>query len=263
MRTSKVALSCVIVSIIGSTAIAQDAPRRGGGGGEGRPPAAGQPGQMGQPALPAERAKAAWEAQVVAATSDMRLEADALKTVSAAYAEARTAHNEAVEALRREMRQRASEADGEGRGREAMAEMQERTRKITEEHRVSLRKKLAEILTSGQTDRALESLGTFNAQWDRMVDQLLRFNLDAGPSTRAQGAVKDYVVAVSKIRDSGDRESAREEMQAARTKLSAALREVLSDEQFAEFERAMMPGRRMEGGAAPGDRQAPRRDGGR
>ncbi len=257
MRASTVALSCVILSFA-TLATAQDAPRRGPG--EGRPPA-NQPEQR---AIPPERARAAWDAQVKTATADMNLEAEKLKALTTAYADQRKAHADAVEQLRRELRERASEADGEGRGREAMAEMQEAIQKLNTDHRANLRKAFAEDLTSGQTDRALESLGTFNMQWDRMVDSLNQFKLDDAKGAKANLAVKDYVVAINKIRESGNRETAREDMQAARTKLTAALKDQLNDEQLAEFERLLAPGRRMEGGP-PGERRAPggRDDGGR
>lgn len=244
MRASLVAVTCV-VGLLTTVASAQDAPRRGGG--EGRPPAAGQPAQ---PVLSPERAKAAWEAQVKAATADMRLTDDQLKIVNKAYADARTALNDASEQIRREARQRASDGD-QARTREVMAEIQEKIRKAADDQRTVLRKALAETLTSGQTDRALESLGTFNPQWDRMADSLNQFRLDASKGGKAHGAVKEYVVALAKIRDAGDRERAREDMQNARAKLTAALKDVLSDEQFAEFEQTMAPGRRPD--ASPGE----------
>lgn len=254
MRASTVALSCAILSFA-TLATAQDAPRRGPG--EGRPPAS----QPEQRAIPPERARAAWESQARTATADMNLDADKLKAITTAYADERKAHADAVEQIRREMRERASE--GDGGGREAMQQMQEQIQKLNDDHKAKLRKSFAQVLTSGQTDRALESLGSFNMQWDRMVDSLNQFKLDEAKGAKANLAVKDYVVAINKIRESGNRETAREDMQAARTKLMAVLKDQLNDEQLAEFERLLAPGRRMEGGP-PGERRAPGgRDGGR
>jgi hypothetical protein len=261
MRKS-VLVSCVALGAMAFSASAQDQPRGGGGGPPpGGPPPGGGPGGafMGQPPLSPEKAKAAWEFQGKGVASSLGLTDEQTAALVKAYTAARTSHGEASEKLRKEMQDKMRE----GGGRDGFAEMQEKMDALNKSEREKLQKALlAGGLTSGQTERALTTLGSFSRQWDGMADAVIGFNLEAGKLTPARKAMEEFVATTAKARESGDREAMRDAMQEARKKLSDTMKGLLTEEQFGKFEASMggMRGRGPGGPGGGGDR--PQRGGG-
>src|SRR5690606_23764742 len=123
---------------------------------------------------------------------------------------------------------------------------------------------LAKSLTAEQTDTAMASLGTFNRNWDVMMDALAKFNLEPAKADAAFAATEKYVIALGKIRKNAeqagaDRTEVRKATQEARTELSDAMKQILTEEQFGQFQRSLMPGRGrgpgMRGGEGTGKRR--------
>jgi len=232
---------------------------RGGEGGRGGM-GGGMGGGMRSPLSP-EKAQAAWKLQ--AESVGRKLELDAAKTtkVVEAYSAVRDSQQKASDKLREEMRAKAEEAAGNaddegGRGgmREMMAEMQKAITELNRTEREKLVAKLAESLDTEQTRKAAASLGTFNNQWDVMVDMLAGFNLEADKLNTSLAATETYVIAAEHARGFGmdDPESMRTAMQEARANLNDAVKPHLTEEQFTQFQRAGGRGGRGRGGEGGG-----------
>jgi len=289
MRSLNVFVSCLVVGSVGLAAVAQDAPVRGNDGQPGQRGGqpgqrGGQPGQRGQPGGPGgpgggmrggqqlspEQAKAAWELQASTVAKRVGAKDDQVKSVVKAYIEARESHNAASEKMRRDMMEKAREAGGAdpaagggGGARGAMGEMQKAMEALNTAERAKLQKALAGILSVDQAAKANASLGTFNRQWDTMVDTIAGFKLESAKQTKALSAIEDFVVASTKARTLEDREASRDATQDARDTLQDTLDATLTEEQLAKFRGSMGGGRGMGGpGGGGGQGGRPNRGGG-
>jgi hypothetical protein len=225
-----------------------DRPNRGGGNGGAR---GGFGGMMGEP-LSADKAKAAWDLEAAGVAGRLGLNADQTKALQKAYGDARTSQQAVMEKLRQDQQAKMKDMDPEDR-RDAM----QSARKAMEDANKSERDKLTKAVTAAvpgdKGTQAATALGSFNPQWDRMVDTIGGFKLDAAKQQDALNAIETFSAAQTKtLQGAGpdsDRQAMREEMQAAREKLTASLKKDLTDDQLKKFEETM-PG--MRGGQGGG-----------
>jgi hypothetical protein len=98
---------------------------------------------------------------------------------------------------------------------------------------------MAKFLNEKQVKKAMESLGTFNTTWDRMVDALAGFKLEQKALDKALDKVHDYIVESAKLmqqaRASGSFQEMRPKFQELRDKLDKAMESILSKEQLEQW----------------------------
>lgn len=263
MRKSNVVASMLAIGAMSLSTMAQSGQPKGkdrpqppagerparNGGGEGGQPGGGRGGQMAQ--LPPEKAKAAQEAEATGVAARNGLNAEQTKALVAAYLDARKSHGEATQKMREEQREKMR--DGGGDDRQAAGEaMQKAMAELNKSETAKFEKALGDKIPADKKSAVLGSLGTFTPQWDRWVDALSEFKLDAAKNQSALNAIEDFVVAQGKARG-GDREAMRTANQEGRQKLIDTMKKLLSEEQFAKFEASMGGGqRRGGGGGRPG-----------
>ena len=90
-------------------------------------------------------------------------------------------------------------------------------------------------MESEQAKKVMESLGTFNSTWDRMVDALGELKLDEKTLEGAMDKVHEYVIESAKLmakaRESGSFDEVRSKMQELRDKLDKEMEGILTKEQ--------------------------------
>ncbi|HET9272768.1 MAG TPA: hypothetical protein VFO09_00690 [Methyloceanibacter sp.] len=221
----------------------------------------------GRVALSPEKAEAAWTLQAQTVAGKLGLDPEQTTHVVAAYSSSRKGQQAAANEIRTKLRQQArdaAEADGgQGDRRAIMAEMQKAIEELNKAEREKFVQELAKSLDTEQTRKTAASLGTFNAQWDVMVDTLAGFNLEAEKLNQALAATESYTLATHQARSYGedDPSSMRTAMQEARANLQDAVKPLLSEEQFGQFQRTL--GRGRGGPGAPGGRGEGGQGGGR
>ena len=275
MRLSQLVVTTMTACLLAIPALAQELPPTGEQepgqprerqpGGQGRR-APGAPGSL--PRLSPEKAQAAWQAQATHVGKSIGLNEEQLKTVLAAYAEVRQKHSDATAKATEEIMAKAREEAGGERGGERGTFMQDLQKKIGEidtAHRDELRTALAASLNQEQLDKAMPALGSFIHQWDFMTDSVLGFQLDEAKHSQAMVAMEKFVVATAKSRQEGQRAAGGD----SRRELTESMRSILTEEQFAQFQRSSAgrmrgegrSGRGGEGGAAGGTGTGPGGDG--
>lgn len=258
MRKMNIAISMLAISTMSLTAMAQSgqpkgkdrpqppagdrpAPRGGGEGG-------GRGGQMAQ--LSPEKSKAAQELAATGVAKRNGLNDEQTKALVAAYLEARTSHGAATQKLRDEQREKMRDA---GDDRQAAAEaMQKAVADLNKSESAKFEKALGDKIPADKKIAVVGSLGTFTPQWDRWVDALSEFKLEAAKQQSGLNAIEDFVVAQGKYRGGGDREAMRTANQENRQKLTDTMKKILSEEQFTKFEASMGGGGRGRGGPGGG-----------
>lgn len=259
MRTMKLLASCLVMGAMAFSAAAQDEkpadPKPAQPPAGERPPGEAPRPRMAAPALSPEKAKAAWEAQAKGVAGGLSLDETKTAAVVKAYTDARTSFSQANEKLMKERRDA-----GEGAGPQAAADYRKKAEEMLKSEREKFEKALtAASLTTEQTAKAMESLGTFNRQWDLFTDTILGFNLDAKKGAEAAKALEEYVIARGKQVASEDREAARASMQEARRKMLETMKGILTEEQNKTFTAVANGGRPGGGGGGGGEEPAPRR----
>jgi hypothetical protein len=160
------------------------------------------------------------EAQYIA--KQLKLCDENTSKLVAAYLKARKSLTDARQALRREGT----------RGWEAYRDLQDKESK-------KLETELAKFLDEKQVTKAMESLGTFNMSWDRMVDALAGFKLEEKDLDKALDKVNAYVIDSAKLmreaRESGSFREMRPKFQELRDKLDKAMEGILSEEQLEQW----------------------------
>jgi hypothetical protein len=127
------------------------------------------------------------------------------------YVEVRQNVRTQMQAMRDELMRGAGGEGDDAPGRsERGAEFQEKMRELNRAQREKLASGLRASLSQEQTDQAMQSLGTF---------------------------IEPYIIASSAVLAAEDRAAARQTMQDARAKMMDALKQTLSEEQLAAFER--------------------------
>lgn len=260
MQTWKVLVSCLALGTAG-VAMAQDKPqekpkdqppaRAQPPAGE-RPARDRQPGQGGgqqRQALAPEKAKAAQELEAKGVAKRLNLNDDQTKALVKAYTDARASFTEANTKFMEE--QRKAMEDGADR-----SEMAQKRQDMMKKEREKFTKAVTTAISGDVATKVGNSLGSFNGQWDRFVDTIAGFNLEAAKQQDALNAVEDFVVAQTKARESAgdgtDRESQMAAMRETRTKLTDALKKVLSEEQMGKIQPMLGGGGRQGGGPGGG-----------
>lgn len=110
------------------------------------------------------------------------------------------------------------------------------------EHRDKLHDALDDIITDKTLQRAMHTLGSFDTSWDRMANAIAGFALGDDKTLEALKPVEDYIAAIAAIRASGDFQTMRQGMMDARTKLTDAMKTLLSEEQNGKFTQVMNAG---------------------
>jgi Spy/CpxP family protein refolding chaperone len=257
MRRFNVLFTCLALGAAACTAAAQETPRPPGPPGE-RPGPGGPPGEgrggFARQQLSPEKAKAAWELQATGVSTHAGLDADKTKAVVKAYVEARTSHNEESDKIRKEMEKLRDEGGGPGAG--GFGPLVEKLEDLNKSERAKLEKSLGSSLSPEQATRVTASLGTFNRNWDNMVDTVAGFKLEDAKQTDALNAMEEFVIAQAKARASAgdDRDALRTAMQESRQKLLDSMKKVLSEEQLEKFEASLGRGRGPGGPGGPGGR---------
>lgn len=241
----QVLVACCLTGAVPATARAQEDDRPG-------QPERERPARAVLPApLTPEQMRAAWELQARFVAGELKLDGKQTAALAKAYSEARQAHIDELEKLRVDRPQPRPE-DGDQPVRQRMRDLQERIEALTREHRTKLQAALKGTLNEEQLARAVTSLGTFNRAWDLLTHTVASFNLQPGQQTEAMRAIEQFVIAQDKARAETDPEKRRADMQEHRRRLVEAMRQILTEEQFGQFQAAF--GRGMMGGPrGPGE----------
>jgi hypothetical protein len=258
MLNLKVLVCGLAVGSMGLTAMAQSEKPAG------KPPAAGQPAgdrpaQNRPEPLSAEKAKAAWDLEANGVAKRLALKDDQAKSLVTAYDAARTSHQAASEKLRKDQQEKTKGIDRSDR--DAMQEAMQANRKAMEDLNKSETDKFTKAVTTAipgepgtKAAKALSVFG-FAPQWDRLVDTVGGFKLDAAKQQDALNALETFASEQSKnmanMGPGTDREAAAEDMKATREKLTTSLKKVLSEDQLKKVEENMGGGRGGRGGRGP------------
>ncbi|GMW00399.1 MAG: hypothetical protein AMXMBFR84_15360 [Candidatus Hydrogenedentota bacterium] len=222
VRWALMGAACAALCIGGIQASAQ--PGGGGGGGGGLDPA---------------KREAAWLLQAKGVAKELALSDENTGKLADAYKTSRQALEDAVQS-----------GDGQGRGgRERFSAMQE----LAKQHRDKFKTDVSAFLTEEQATKAMATLGSFDRQWDRMVDTLSGLGLEQEKLDKSLALVSAYVAEASAEREkamsSGDFQSLRTVLGPVREKLDKGLKELLSEEQLMKWtEATAMRGRGGPGG---------------
>ncbi len=185
----------------------------------------------GGPQLDPEKAQAAWTLAAQGVANDLGLSKKVTSQLIDAYKAARESYQKAMEELR---------GTG-GRGFEGF-------RELAGKERGKLETALKGFLNDKQAAEAIASLGTFNGEWDRMLDVIAGFKLNDKNLFTALALVRTYVVdynkAVSAAMASQDFQSMRSARETHKATLDSGMAEVLSKEQLATWNEATAPRRR-------------------
>lgn len=178
--------------------------------------------RRGRARLRPERQAAAWTLEAQCVAKSLSLSAAKTDQVVKAYIASRKSEQES-----------AAKITESGRARFRA------WRKISHTEREALKKNLASILSKDQIEKAVGPLGTYDRRWDRMVNIIAGFKLDAAKQDKALAAVAMFVedsrAAMAKAFASGDRASVRSTMHELRGKLDTELGKVLSAEQMTKW----------------------------
>ncbi|MBI4558275.1 MAG: hypothetical protein HY706_11895 [Candidatus Hydrogenedentes bacterium] len=183
--------------------------------------------------LTPEKREAAWTLEAKGVAKTAGLSAEATGKLVDAYKASRKSLQEAAE--------KAAPSGGGGGGREAF----DARLKLAEEERGKFRKALEGFLSKEQVDKAIAPLGTYNRQWDRLVDALASFQVGDEKQDKGLALIATYVVdsdaALAKARAAQDMEGMRTAMQELKTKLDTAMADVLTPEQLTKWKEATAP----------------------
>lgn len=209
--------------------------------------AQGGPGGRGRPSLEPEKQAAAWKVQASTVARSLRLDETETNQLTEDYEAARKGHGEAMAKLREDL--------GEGGG---FGNMQMYLQ-LSDKSRGEFGAVLGEYIEEEQVATALESLGAFSSEWDRMADTLTGFDLAQTDLASALDSVMAYVVATTKARKeaiaSFDFQVIRTLRQEAKEELDGKLASILSEEQMEDWTESTT--RRRRGGPGGGGSGGP------
>ena len=173
-------------------------------------------------ALSPEKQEAAQKMEAQYVAKELKLSDDNTSKLVAAYLKARKSLTDARQALR-----------SEGT-RDFQA-----YRDLSDKESQKLEGELGKFLKEKQVKKAMESLGTFNTSWDRMLDALAGFKLEEKQLNKALDKVNAYVIDSAKLmqeaRESGSFREMRPKFQELRDKLDKAMEGILSAEQLEQW----------------------------
>jgi peroxiredoxin len=215
MRTSKL---CTLVSLC---VLVLAAPAWAQQGRERRQPRAPRMRQ-----LSLEQAEVAWQWEARSVGRDLKLDADQTARLVKAYVTSR----KDLRAKLAELREDSDDADRRGRWRVAPD--------MIEKQRAALQTDVSAFLTEDQSKQAMQTLGAYSGQWDRMVDAVAGLKLGDDKTYAALAPINQYMIELSTARESGDRQAIRDAMMEAHQKLYDGLGAVLDEQQLAAFQGA-------------------------
>ena len=182
------------------------------------------------PQLEPEQAQAAWTLAARGVANELGLSKKVTSQLVDAYKAARESYQKAMQGL-----------SGGGGGFQAF-------RELAGKERGKLETALKGFLSDKQTAEAIASLGTFNGEWDRMLDVLADFKLNDKNLFKALTLISTYVVdyskAVSAAMASQDFQSIRTARETHKGTLDSGMAGILSKEQLATWNEATAPRRR-------------------
>jgi len=182
------------------------------------------------PQLDPEKAQAAWTLAARGVANELGLSKKVTSQLVDAYKAARESYQKALQGL-----------SGGGGGFQAF-------RDLAGKERGKLETALKGFLSDEQAAKAMTSLGTFNREWDRLLDVLAGFNLDDKKLFKALALVCTYVVDYSKAANTAmanqDWQSIRTARETHKGKLDSGMAEILSQEQLTTWNEATAPRRR-------------------
>ncbi len=185
----------------------------------------------GGPQLTLEKAQAAWTLAARGVANELSLSKKVTSQLVDAYKAARESYQKAMEELR---------GTG-GRGFEGF-------RELAGKERGKLETALKGFLSDKQAAEAIASLGTFNGEWDRMLDVIAGFKLNDKKLFPALALISTYVVDYSKAANTAmanqDWQSIRTARETHKATLDSGLAGILSKEQLATWNEATAPRRR-------------------
>lgn len=173
-------------------------------------------------ALSPEKQEAAQKMEAQYVAKNLKLSDENTSKLVTAYMKARKSLTDAREALR-----------SEGT-RDFQA-----SRDLSDKESKKLEGEIGKFLDEKQVKQAMESLGTFNTSWDRMVDALAGYKLEEKQLNKALDKVHAYVIDSTKLmqeaRESGSFREMRPKFQELRDKLDKAMEGILSAEQLEQW----------------------------
>ncbi len=212
-------------------------------------------GRGGGPRLSPEQLDAAWTLEAQGVSKDIGLNDGDTAKVVAAYKTSRTSHQKAMDDLT---------ATGE-RGPGMFQQMQD----IAIAERAKLAAELETAIGKEKADKAVAVLGTYGRGWDRLVDTLASFKLEPAKQSAGLTKIAEHIVEVDKAQQdafaSFDMEGLRAASQESKSRLDAAMADILSAEQLTVWNErtARGGGRGGPGGpGGPGGRGGPGEPGG-
>lgn len=203
-------------------------------GGEGQGPQARRGGRD----LTPEQSSAAWEVQANAVAQRLELSEELTSKLVAAYVDARTTCAEKTRKLREDIARERGPQDPDNRSTLAT-----RVTNITTAERQRLADTIAKFLPLEIVTEVLPSLSSFSPAWDGMVHTIEQHKLEPQVRRAALNAVETYVSTVTEGRRTAQHSHVAAQ---ARQELTSRMKELLSKEQFEQFE-AMWFGRRSDG----------------
>jgi len=180
--------------------------------------------------LSPEQQQAAWALEAKSLAREAKLSDEVTENVVAAYRVARGSHQKALQ-----------EAIASGGGGGGFGHFQG-TREVNEAEAGKLQAALGEFLQNEQLTEIMATLGTFNREWDVMVDTLAGFELGEEGLYAGLQHVNGYVLrstkALEEARANFDFESMRSAREEIKGELDTALASILSEEQLAKWKAA-------------------------
>jgi hypothetical protein len=194
------------------------------------------------PQLPPEKLDAAWTLEAANVSESIGLSAADTAKVVTAYKASRESHGKVMEEMM---------ATAE-RGPQMFQQMQD----IATAERAKLATDLEGAIGKENAGKAVAVLGTYNRGWDRFVDTLAAFGLEAAKLSQGLTKIAEHVVEVDKAQQeafaSFDREGLRAASDELKAKLDDAMGAILSPEQLATWkENTVRRGRGGPGGPPP------------
>ncbi len=173
-------------------------------------------------ALSPEKQEAAQKLEAQYIANKLKLSDDNTSKLVAAYVKARKSLTDAMQVLRSEG----------SRDFQAYRDLMDKESK-------KLEGELAKFMKEKKVKKAMESLGTLNTSWDRMVDVLAGFKLEEKQLNKALDKVNAYVIDSAKLmqeaRESGSFQEIRPKFQQLRETLNKAMEGILSEEQLEQW----------------------------
>lgn len=195
------------------------------------------------PAFAQDRLETAWTLEAQGVAHDLGLSEEATSKLVDAYKDVRASHQKALEELM------ATAERGPG--------MFQQMRDVNASERAELKERVASFLDQEQTDEVIKSLGTFNRQWDRLVDALASLGLAEDKQYEGLTLIAEYAVESTAAQEEAmaamDFQSMRSTMQTMKEELDASMEDILTAVQLSQWKEATARrgGRRGPGGPGP------------